>query len=906
MDTTPGMTWHDRRREPPRNTVTASSARSASQTHRDDYQPQASGSQSPPESAKPTYPPEYEDYVDPPQYSLPPRRMKRKTVNPHILPPPTYSEDPISAAPPSSSTKPEPAIKQKKPPHFKLMEPHESTSRDGTGCFGLFGFPEAPCAAPRATQWWAPILLTLDHNTAKLWHHRRRFPKGYGFLLNFLDDIRMSPAHNLAHARVSHSSNILPNFSGNYEYVLKIYALRIIDSADQIRRYGSGFPGISTEKAQLQRNEAQLILVLPWISYEVTVSAYVTMKDDPSTVCVRSTSGNLQEMSTPRPVDPNQGGRPECESSRAEPTSLGNIGEWGQDKRNEMKIESVRVTVLGTPTLGYLVKCDEESKPHITPTDLKAGAMASLVKSRAATLHPNHKHPMGQLWEWAQTIGPYGMVAPCSALLRRDCDFVKCANLVALLIASVRPKNEYKASSCRRYRNSDICPYPRDTCTFYAYSAPSFPTLIFRMQILTTPSTPTDATINIQTQATLSTPSDISLNIEALAHAGLSAPADASVKHRSTALPACAICTNLLHPTHRPAKRIVCGHTYCRECVQTLCSLGQGCPGKCRGNRRLRPRDVRTLHISIAPTSESEDDEAALSVIMALLAKRTRLEGLEVSETEESDRVSKCIANQLSTLRRFTSISKKAFSAKKQAVSELKAVDEELRVAIDNEGKLLSELSVVQCQLRAVRREVPQLDLDGNAANMNIHAANMNTMTDIRLTLKRTLAETGDEIDGSPCPSKRARTPEAQDVPGPSSPRAIRPRPRPIRPVTIQLSSPHDLPYIFIGIQLNPAPMGFRGNSKKDPSPSVAPAPPSRREEDSPASENASACPSDSGFGERRSGGDGELASSSISGALQHQFQPGILARLVCLLGVSTIDVLPQLESGIAVPPAFE
>ncbi|KAF6745567.1 hypothetical protein DFP72DRAFT_1091245 [Ephemerocybe angulata] len=410
------------------------------------------------------------------------------------------------------------------------------------------------------------------------------------------------------------------------------------------------------------------------------------------------------------------------------------------------------------------------------------------------------------------------------------------------------------------------------------------------MQILTTPSTPTDATINIQTQATLSTPSDISLNIEALAHAGLSAPADASVKHRSTALPACAICTNLLHPTHRPAKRIVCGHTYCRECVQTLCSLGQGCPGKCRGNRRLRPRDVRTLHISIAPTSESEDDEAALSVIMALLAKRTRLEGLEVSETEESDRVSKCIANQLSTLRRFTSISKKAFSAKKQAVSELKAIDEELRVAIDNEGKLLSELSVVQCQLRAVRREVPQLDLDGNAANMNIHAANMNTMTDIRLTLKRTLAETGDEIDGSPCPSKRARTPEAQDVPGPSSPRAIRPRPRPIRPVTIQLSSPHDLPYIFIGIQLNPAPMGFRGNSKKDPSPSVAPAPPSRREEDSPASENASACPSDSGFGERRSGGDGELASSSISGALQHQFQPGILARLVCLLGVDNLE----------------
>ncbi|KAF6745585.1 hypothetical protein DFP72DRAFT_1091248 [Ephemerocybe angulata] len=107
-------------------------------------------------------------------------------------------------------------------------------------------------------------------------------------------------------------------------------------------------------------------------------------------------------------------------------------------------------------------------------------------------------------------------------------------------------------------------------------------------------------------------------------------------------------------------------------------------------------------------------------------------------------------------------------------------------------------------------------------------------------------------------------------------------------------------PYIFIGIQLNPAPMGFRGNSKKDPSPSVAPAPPSRREEDSPASENASACPSDSGCGERRSGGDGELASSSISGALQHQFQPGILARFVCLLGVDNLESTFPLNPRVA------
>ncbi|KAF6749936.1 hypothetical protein DFP72DRAFT_1072843 [Ephemerocybe angulata] len=106
-------TWHDMAR---------SKTRAAAQhCYLLKRSPQASESQSPPESIKPTYPPDYEDYVDPPQYSLPPRRMKRKTVNPHILPPPTYSEDPIPAAPPSSSTKPEPAIKQKKPPHFKLM-----------------------------------------------------------------------------------------------------------------------------------------------------------------------------------------------------------------------------------------------------------------------------------------------------------------------------------------------------------------------------------------------------------------------------------------------------------------------------------------------------------------------------------------------------------------------------------------------------------------------------------------------------------------------------------------------------------------------------------------------------------------------------------------------------------------
>ncbi|KAF6760421.1 hypothetical protein DFP72DRAFT_843331 [Ephemerocybe angulata] len=245
--------------------------------------------------------------------------------------------------------------------------------------------------------------------------------------------------------------------------------------------------------------------------------------------------------------------------------------------------------------------------------------------------------------------------------------------------------------------------------------------------------------------------------------------ADASDEHRPIALPGCGICTNLLHPIHRPAKRIICGHTYCGECVERLLELGYACPGKCRDNVPLRPRDARTLHISIAPTMEEEDDAAALSVIVALLKKRARLDGLEAYNTVQSEFISKCIANQLSTLRRFTSISKTAFTTKMDAVSELKGLDEELRVALDSENKLLSELSAVQRQLRAVRREMPELDLENYSARLSI-------LSDVRTSLKRPAADTGDDVDNNPHTSKRARSPDrAQEaVPGPSSQRRLR------------------------------------------------------------------------------------------------------------------------------------
>ncbi|KAF5324009.1 hypothetical protein D9611_008261 [Ephemerocybe angulata] len=94
-----------------------------------------------------------------------------------------------------------------------------------------------------------------------------------------------------------------------------------------------------------------------------------------------------------------------------------------------------------------------------------------------------------------------------------------------------------------------------------------------------------------------------------------------TVTYTPIALPACFICNDGFHPVDLPAKRIVCGHCICPVCADQLLVRGSACPSKCRGNVAIRPREVRTLHVSITATTEDDDEEAALSVRLLIDVK---------------------------------------------------------------------------------------------------------------------------------------------------------------------------------------------------------------------------------------------------------------------------------------------
>ncbi|KAF5313366.1 hypothetical protein D9611_008593 [Ephemerocybe angulata] len=180
-----------------------------------------------------------------------------------------------------------------------------------------------------------------------------------------------------------------------------------------------------------------------------------------------------------------------------------------------------------------------------------------------------------------------------------------------------------------------------------------------------------------------------------------------SVLHAPIALPACFICKDGFHPIDLPAKRIICGHCVCPVCADQLILRRGSCPSKCRGNVRIRRRELRTLHISITTTTEDEDEEAALSVILSLLQNRAHLRDLEASKSDQLAHLSKLVSNQLSTIDRYASFYRRAAATRQEAALELSHANRDLRTALVQERNLVADLKAAERKLLIARGETP-------------------------------------------------------------------------------------------------------------------------------------------------------------------------------------------------------
>ncbi|KAF6755609.1 hypothetical protein DFP72DRAFT_847333 [Ephemerocybe angulata] len=180
-----------------------------------------------------------------------------------------------------------------------------------------------------------------------------------------------------------------------------------------------------------------------------------------------------------------------------------------------------------------------------------------------------------------------------------------------------------------------------------------------------------------------------------------------SVLHAPIALPACFICKDGFHPIDLPAKRIICGHCVCPVCADQLILRRGSCPSKCRGNVRIRRRELRTLHISITTTTEDEDEEAALSVILSLLQNRAHLRDLEASKSDQLTHLSKLVSNQLSTIDRYASFYRRAAATRQEAALELSHANRDLRTALVQERNLVADLKAAERKLLIARGETP-------------------------------------------------------------------------------------------------------------------------------------------------------------------------------------------------------
>ncbi|RXW23262.1 hypothetical protein EST38_g2593 [Candolleomyces aberdarensis] len=214
-------------------------------------------------------------------------------------------------------------------------------------------------------------------------------------------------------------------------------------------------------------------------------------------------------------------------------------------------------------------------------------------------------------------------------------------------------------------------------------------------------------------------------------------------------LPACAVCYYELHPVTLPAERIICGHCFCLPCIDRLIKKWRPCPMNCRNRTPLRRRDVRSLPISIAPTTTDDDDAAVLQVTTVVLRQRDELRALDITNTQRLNTLSKRVSTQISTLLRFNGLLHTATLKHSGTATTLEQINEELRNALEIEQLLSSELAATQRKLRAIQRE--------------LEAPELMLLADVCATAqKRPVEDISSDVqeraDANPRPLQRSRT----------------------------------------------------------------------------------------------------------------------------------------------------
>ncbi|KAJ2921439.1 hypothetical protein H1R20_g15652, partial [Candolleomyces eurysporus] len=164
-------------------------------------------------------------------------------------------------------------------------------------------------------------------------------------------------------------------------------------------------------------------------------------------------------------------------------------------------------------------------------------------------------------------------------------------------------------------------------------------------------------------------------------------------------IPTCAVCYHQVHPVKRPAKRIVCGHLFCTDCLTKLILRKQPCPFKCRSGTLLRFRDTRTVPFSIVPTTERDDRAAVAHVIKAVADELQHLESSAEEKARRLNTLSRRVANQLSTLARFASGYRDRLANQKNELMIFRDIERHLQVEVGREKTLLEELTAAQHKL---------------------------------------------------------------------------------------------------------------------------------------------------------------------------------------------------------------
>ncbi|KAJ3521679.1 hypothetical protein NMY22_g12214 [Coprinellus aureogranulatus] len=147
------------------------------------------------------------------------------------------------------------------------------------------------------------------------------------------------------------------------------------------------------------------------------------------------------------------------------------------------------------------------------------------------------------------------------------------------------------------------------------------------------------------------------------------------------------------------------------------------CPARCRDSAVVRRRDVRTLAVSVVPTTVDDDELAVLRVLDARLRERKELISLTSTNARLLEEVAQRVSVQLSSLSRLSASFCRARQEYDQTVKTLQETELRLKDAIAKNSALIEELLMAQKKLREVStRPIPTMGFQLRRTTMYLDA----------------------------------------------------------------------------------------------------------------------------------------------------------------------------------------